>query len=137
MTEFLLLAFILLVAGVDSVPIASRFGLGSVLGYLLAGMAIAPLLGFLGVDVVQLQHFAEFGVVMMLFIIGLELAPKWLWAMRKRLIGLGGGQSGIRTLEGLAPLPVFKTGAFNHSANCPFESPASVSFRHCHPQTSA
>ena len=76
MTEFLLLAFILLVAGVVSVPIASRFGLGSVLGYLLAGMAIAPLLGFLGVDVVQLQHFAEFGVVMMLFIIGLELEPK-------------------------------------------------------------
>ncbi|WIW94879.1 cation:proton antiporter [Altererythrobacter rubellus] len=84
MTEFLLLAFILLVAGVVSVPIASRFGLGSVLGYLLAGMAIAPLLGFLGVDVVQLQHFAEFGVVMMLFIIGLELKPKRLWAMRKR-----------------------------------------------------
>ena len=85
MTEFLLLAFILLVAGVVSVPIASRFGLGSVLGYLLAGMAIAPLLGFLGVDVVQLQHFAEFGVVMMLFIIGLELEPKRLWAMRKRV----------------------------------------------------
>ncbi len=90
MTEFLLLAFILLVAGVVSVPIASRFGLGSVLGYFLAGMAIAPLLGFLGVDVVQLQHFAEFGVVMILFIIGLELEPKRLWAMRKRLIGLGG-----------------------------------------------
>ena len=98
MTEFLLLAFILLVAGVVSVPIASRFGLGSVLGYLLAGMAIAPLLGFLGVDVVQLQHFAKFGVVMMLFIIGLELEPKRLWAMRKRLIGLGGGQVILTTL---------------------------------------
>ena len=98
MTEFLLLAFILLVAGVISVPIASRFGLGSVLGYLLAGMALSPLLGFLGVDVVQLQHFAEFGVVMMLFIIGLELEPKRLWAMRKRLIGLGGGQVILTTL---------------------------------------
>ncbi|MDX1704535.1 MAG: cation:proton antiporter, partial [Altererythrobacter ishigakiensis] len=98
MTEFLLLAFILLVAGVVSVPIASRFGLGSVLGYLLAGMALSPLLGFLSVDVIQLQHFAEFGVVMMLFIIGLELEPKRLWAMRKRLIGLGGGQVVLTTL---------------------------------------
>ncbi|MFZ9396123.1 MAG: cation:proton antiporter [Erythrobacter sp.] len=92
MTEFLLLAFILLIAGVVSVPIATRLGLGSVLGYLLAGMALSPLLGVLGVDVVQLQHFAEFGVVMMLFIIGLELEPKRLWDMRRRLIGLGGGQ---------------------------------------------
>ncbi|MEP5938980.1 MAG: monovalent cation:proton antiporter-2 (CPA2) family protein [Erythrobacter sp.] len=98
MTDFLLLAFILLVAGVISVPLATRFGLGSVLGYLLAGMALSPLLGFLGVDVIQLQHFAEFGVVMMMFIIGLELEPKRLWAMRKRLIGLGGGQVVITTL---------------------------------------
>lgn len=98
MTEFLLLAFILLVAGVIAVPIAARLGLGSVLGYLLAGMALAPLLGFLGVDVIALQHFAEFGVVMMLFIIGLELEPKRLWAMRKRLIGFGGGQVVLTTL---------------------------------------
>ena len=98
MADFLLLAFILLVAGVVSVPIATRFGLGSVLGYLLAGMAISPLLGFLRVDVIQLQHFAEFGVVMMLFIIGLELEPKRLWQMRKRLIGLGGGQVLLTTL---------------------------------------
>ena len=98
MTEFLLLAFILLVAGVIAVPIAARLGLGSVLGYLLAGMALAPLLGFLGVDVIALQHFAEFGVVMMLFIIGLELEPKKLWAMRKRLIGFGGGQVVLTTL---------------------------------------
>jgi len=98
MADFLLLAFILLVAGVVSVPIATRFGLGSVLGYLLAGMAISPLLGVLGVDVIQLQHFAEFGVVMMLFIIGLELEPKRLWQMRKRLIGLGGGQVLLTTL---------------------------------------
>lgn len=98
MTEFLLLAFILLVAGVIAVPIAARLGLGSVLGYLLAGMALSPLLGFLGVDVVQLQHFAEFGVVMMLFIIGLELEPKRLWAMRKRLIGFGGGQILLTTI---------------------------------------
>jgi CPA2 family monovalent cation:H+ antiporter-2 len=98
MTGFLLLAFILLVAGVVAVPIAARLGLGSVLGYLLAGMALSPLLGFLGVDVVALQHFAEFGVVMMLFLIGLDLEPKRLWAMRKRLMGLGGGQVVITTL---------------------------------------
>ncbi len=98
MTGFLLLAFILLVAGVIAVPIAARLGLGSVLGYLLAGMALSPLLGFLGVDVIALQHFAEFGVVMMLFIIGLELEPKRLWAMRKRLVGLGGGQVLLTTL---------------------------------------
>ncbi|MHA7820981.1 MAG: cation:proton antiporter domain-containing protein [Erythrobacter sp.] len=92
MTGFLLLATILLIAGVIAVPIATRLGLGSVLGYLIAGMAISPALSALGVDVVSLQHFAEFGVVMMLFLIGLELEPKKLWEMKGRLIGLGGGQ---------------------------------------------
>jgi CPA2 family monovalent cation:H+ antiporter-2 len=92
MADFLLLAFIFLVAGVIAVPIASRFGLGSVLGYLIAGILISPTLNFLGVDVVAVQHFAEFGVVMMLFLVGLELEPKLLWEMRGRLFGLGGGQ---------------------------------------------
>ncbi|MEO1221768.1 MAG: cation:proton antiporter, partial [Pseudomonadota bacterium] len=92
MTDFLLLATILLAVGVIAVPIASRLGLGSVLGYLIAGMAISPTLEWLGVDVVSLQHFAEFGVVMMLFLIGLELEPKKLWELRVRLLGLGGGQ---------------------------------------------
>ncbi|MEP2990173.1 MAG: monovalent cation:proton antiporter-2 (CPA2) family protein [Parasphingorhabdus sp.] len=98
MTDFLLLAFIFLVAGVIAVPLASKFGLGSVLGYLLAGMIISPTLGVLGVDIVGLQHFAEFGVVMMLFLVGLELEPKRLWEMRGRLIGLGGGQVVITIL---------------------------------------
>ncbi len=75
-----------------SVPIAARFGLGSVLGYLIAGILISPLLTTLGVDVVSIQHFAEFGVVMMLFLVGLELEPKRLWEMRNRLLGLGGLQ---------------------------------------------
>lgn len=92
MTEFLLLATILLAVGVVAVPIASRLGLGSVLGYLIAGMAISPALETLGVDVISLQHFAEFGVVMMLFLIGLELEPRKLWELRVRLLGLGGGQ---------------------------------------------
>ncbi|MBO6846775.1 MAG: cation:proton antiporter [Maricaulis sp.] len=92
MTDFLLLAFTFLIAGVIAVPIATRLGLGSVLGYLIAGIAISPLLGLLGVDVVSIQHFAEFGVVMMLFLVGLELEPKLLWEMRARLLGLGGLQ---------------------------------------------
>lgn len=98
MTGFLILAFLILVAGLVSVPIATRFGLGSVLGYLLAGMAIAPVLTALEVDVEALQVFAEFGVVMMLFIVGLELEPKTLWAMRGKLIGTGGGQVVLTTL---------------------------------------
>ncbi|MEM1128964.1 MAG: cation:proton antiporter [Pseudomonadota bacterium] len=92
MSEFLLLAFIFLVAGVISVPIASRLGLGSVLGYLIAGIVISPVLALLNVDVISIQHFAEFGVVMMLFLVGLELEPKLLWEMRNRLLGLGGLQ---------------------------------------------
>ena len=97
MTDFLLLAFIFLVAGVISVPIAARLGLGSVLGYLIAGIVISPLLALLNVDVVSIQHFAEFGVVMMLFLVGLELEPKNLWSMRGQLLGLGGGQVVLTT----------------------------------------
>ncbi|USA40627.1 cation:proton antiporter domain-containing protein [Pelagerythrobacter marinus] len=98
MTDFLVLAFIIMVAGVAAVPLATRFGLGSVLGYLLAGMALSPLLSALRVDVEGLQVFAEFGVVMMLFIVGLELEPRKLWDMRRQLLGLGGGQVVATTL---------------------------------------
>jgi CPA2 family monovalent cation:H+ antiporter-2 len=92
MDSILLLAVLFLVAGVIAVPIASRLGLGSVLGYLIAGIALSPVLQQLHVDVVSIQHFAEFGVVMMLFLVGLELEPRMLWAMRDRLLGLGGLQ---------------------------------------------
>ncbi len=92
MSDFLLLAFIFLTAGMIAVPLASRLGLGSVLGYLIAGIAISPVLAALHVDVVSIQHFAEFGVVMMLFLVGLELEPRLLWEMRNRLLGLGGLQ---------------------------------------------
>lgn len=98
MTDFLLLAFVFLVAGVVAVPIASRLGLGSVLGYLIAGIVISPLLATLGVDVISIQHFAEFGVVMMLFLVGLELEPRMLWNMRAKLLGLGGLQVGGTTV---------------------------------------
>ncbi|MEM1301181.1 MAG: cation:proton antiporter [Pseudomonadota bacterium] len=106
MTDFLLLAFIFLLAGVASVPIAARLGLGSVLGYLIAGIVISPVLSALGVDVVSIQQFAEFGVVIMLFLVGLELNPKDLWSMRTRLLGLGGGQVVLTTgaLTGAAML---------------------------------
>ena len=73
-------------------PIAKRLGLGSVLGYLIAGVVIGPVLGLVGDETTELQHYAEFGVVMMLFLVGLELEPRMLWAMRDRLLGLGGLQ---------------------------------------------
>lgn len=92
MTDILLVGFLFLAAGVVAVPLASKLGLGSVLGYLIAGILIGPVLNILSVDVVAIQHFAELGVVMMLFLVGLELEPKLLWEMKTRLIGLGGGQ---------------------------------------------
>ncbi|WP_299918028.1 cation:proton antiporter [uncultured Roseobacter sp.] len=107
MADFLLLAFVFLVAGVVAVPIASRLGLGSVLGYLIAGIVISPLLAALGVDVISIQHFAEFGVVMMLFLVGLELEPRMLWNMRAKLLGLGGLQVGGTTLLVMAVAMVF------------------------------
>ncbi len=98
MEDFLLLSFIFLFAGVVAVPIATRLGLGSVLGYLIAGITLSPLLAALHVDVVTVQHFAEFGVVMMLFLVGLELEPRLLWHMRNKLLGLGGLQVALTTL---------------------------------------
>ncbi|MCZ4350990.1 cation:proton antiporter [Roseovarius aestuarii] len=92
MEGFLYQASIYLGAAVIAVPIAARLGLGSVLGYLAAGILIGPVLGLVGHETVELQHFAEFGVVMMLFLIGLELEPRALWDMRHRLLGLGGMQ---------------------------------------------
>lgn len=91
MESFLLQATIFLAAAVITVPIAARLGLGSVLGYLLAGLIIGPGLGLIAHSE-DLLHFAEFGVVLMLFLIGLELEPGALWDMRHRLIGLGGLQ---------------------------------------------
>ena len=95
MEGFLTQATIYLAAAVIAVPLASRLGLGSVLGYLLAGIVIGPILGIVGSETKDLQHFAEFGVVMMLFLIGLELEPRALWDMRHRLLGLGGLQVAV------------------------------------------
>ncbi|NIZ11176.1 monovalent cation:proton antiporter-2 (CPA2) family protein [Pseudooceanicola sp. HF7] len=92
MESFLYQATIYLTAAVIAVPLAARLGLGSVLGYLAAGMLIGPVLHLVGHETHSLQHFAEFGVVMMLFLIGLELEPRALWDMRHKLLGLGGLQ---------------------------------------------
>jgi monovalent cation:proton antiporter-2 (CPA2) family protein len=93
MQPFLLSATIYLAAAVIAVPIAKRLGLGSVLGYLLAGVAIGPsVLGFVGAEGQDVMHAAEFGVVMMLFVVGLELEPALLWRLRGSLLGLGGLQ---------------------------------------------
>jgi len=93
MSGFLFQAFVYLAAAVIAVPIAKKLGLGSVLGYLIAGILIGPgIFGLVGSETQSIQHFAEFGVVMMLFIVGLELEPRALWGMRHRLLGLGGMQ---------------------------------------------
>ncbi|MFW2439823.1 MAG: monovalent cation:proton antiporter-2 (CPA2) family protein [Arenicellales bacterium] len=99
-------AFIYLCAAVIAVPIAKRLGLGSVLGYLIAGIMIGPVIGLVGSETEEIKHFAEFGVVMMLFLVGLELEPKLLWEMRKRLVGLGGLQVAITAglIAGIAML---------------------------------
>ncbi len=93
---FFFQALIYLAAAVVSVPIAKRLGLGSVLGYLIAGMAIGQFgLGLVGEEGQDVLHFAEFGVVMMLFLIGLELQPSLLWRLRSSILGLGGLQVGV------------------------------------------
>lgn len=93
MDNFLLEAVIYLSAAVICVPVAKRLGLSSVLGYIIAGMVIGPyaleLIGQKGEDV---MHFAEFGVVMMLFLIGLELEPQKFWRLRKFILGMGSFQ---------------------------------------------
>ncbi len=96
---FFFQAFVYLMAAVISVPIAKRIGLGSVLGYLIAGIVIGPFaLGLVGEEGQDVMHFAEFGVVMMLFLIGLELQPALLWRLRAPILGTGGLQVGVTTV---------------------------------------
>jgi monovalent cation:proton antiporter-2 (CPA2) family protein len=112
-------AFVYLAAAVIGVPIAKRLGLGSVLGYLLAGVIIGPhVIGLVGGEGHKVMHFAEFGVVMMLFLVGLELEPKVLWALRRPILGMGGLQvaitaaavAGIALAFGVAAKPAVATG---------------------------
>lgn len=92
MDDLLTNVAVFLTAAVVAVPIAQRLGLGAILGYLLAGIVIGPWGLKLITDVNAILRFAEFGVVLLLFLIGLSLNPHRLWQMRGALIGLGGSQ---------------------------------------------
>jgi CPA2 family monovalent cation:H+ antiporter-2/glutathione-regulated potassium-efflux system protein KefB len=97
--SFFVQALIYLGSAVLLVPISKKLGLGSVLGYLIAGMLIGPsAFALIGDDGADIMHFAEFGVVMMLFLIGLEVEPQLLWRWRTSIMGLGGLQVLITTL---------------------------------------
>lgn len=96
--SYFFIAMIYLAAAVIFIPIAKKLGLGSVLGYLVAGIVIGPsLMGFVGQEGQDIMHFAEFGVVMMLFLIGMELEPMLLWKMRAPILGMGGLQVSLTT----------------------------------------
>ena len=95
MTNLFAYIIIYLIAAVIAIPLALRLGLGSVLGYLAAGIAIGPLLSLIRAETQEILHFAEFGLVMMLFVIGLELAQETLWDIRRKILGLGGLQVAI------------------------------------------
>ncbi|MGL6261288.1 glutathione-regulated potassium-efflux system protein KefB [Vibrio sp. WXL210] len=97
-SSFLTSSVVFLSAAVVMVPLAQRLGLGSVLGYLLAGIMIGPWGLGLITDVDSILHFSEFGVVLLLFLIGLELNPKKLWQMRGPIIGLGGAQVAVTSI---------------------------------------
>ncbi len=106
-SAFLHDALIYLAAAVVFVPIAKKMGMGSVLGYLIGGIIIGPFFfGFVGAEGKDIMHFAEFGVVMMLFLIGLELEPEKFWRMRKLILGTGIMQMGATTLLCFAILSI-------------------------------
>jgi glutathione-regulated potassium-efflux system protein KefB len=91
-SNLLLAGVLFLFAAVVAVPLAARLGIGAVLGYLLAGIAIGPWgLGFIS-DVEEILHFSELGVVFLMFIIGLELNPSKLWELRRSIFGVGAAQ---------------------------------------------
>lgn len=108
LNEFLLGALIYLAAAVISAPLAKRLGLGSVLGFLAAGAIIGPsVLGLVGREGEAVKHFAEFGVIVMLFLVGLELEPSKLWQLRKQIFGLGLLQVvGVAAVTGAASLAI-------------------------------
>lgn len=93
------LALVFLLAAVIAVPLFKRFGLGAVLGYLAAGVALGPFGAKVVPDAAPVLTASEIGVVMMLFVIGLELSPARLWVMRRPVFGMGGLQV---VLSGLA-----------------------------------
>ena len=89
---WLINSFIYLSAAVIAVPLSKALGLGAIIGYLVAGLAIGPWGLGLVTNVTDILHFAEFGVVLMLFLVGLELEPKRLWSLRRPIFGWGSAQ---------------------------------------------
>lgn len=90
LNQFLLSGLVYLAATVLSAPLAKKLGLGSVLGFLIAGAVIGPsAFNLVGDEGETVKHFAEFGVIVMLFLVGLELEPRKLWALRNHIFGLG------------------------------------------------
>jgi monovalent cation:proton antiporter-2 (CPA2) family protein len=108
LNQFLLSGLVYLAATVVSAPLAKKLGLGSVLGFLIAGVVIGPsVLGLVGDEGETVKHFAEFGVIVMLFLVGLELEPSKLWALRTHIFGLGLMQVlGTASVLGLAAFAV-------------------------------
>lgn len=116
--SWMLQAVVFLAAAVVIVPVFTRLGVGTVLGYLAAGMLIGPwLLGFVR-EIDAILHVAEIGVVLLLFVIGLELRPARLWALRRPVFGFGSAQvvvtglilSGAGLALGLSPVPALMAG---------------------------
>ncbi len=107
-------AMIFLGAALIFVPIAKKLGIGSVLGYIIAGIVIGPFVfGFIGNEGEDIMHAAEFGVVMMLFLIGLELNPESFWRMRRRILGMGGLQMLLTALLFFGLFYYLQSYAFN------------------------
>lgn len=123
--SFLQDALIYLATAAIFVPIARKLGLGSILGYLLGGILIGPFfLGFVGEEGKDIMHFAEFGVVMMLFLAGLELEPATVWRLRKFILGAGAVQMAGTTLACFA---LFLALGFGWQASVAFGLAASMS----------
>ena len=95
MTKLLVDVVIFLIAALVTVPIATRLGFGAVLGYLVAGIMIGPWVLRLVTDVNAILHFAELGIVLMMFVIGLEMRVELLWAMRRSIFGYGAMQMAL------------------------------------------
>ncbi len=128
--EFFSQAFVYLAAAVLIVPLAKKLGMGSVLGYLLSGIIIGPyVLGFVGREGQDIMHVAEFGVVMMLFLVGLELEPSRLWRLRSSILGLGGLQ--VLGTSLLLAIPGSSARTVMECCPCHWNDPFVVIHCHC------
>ncbi|HNE86512.1 MAG TPA: cation:proton antiporter, partial [Chitinophagales bacterium] len=97
--SFSLTALTFLGAAIIIVPLVKKFGLSSIIGYILGGIIIGPFcLKLTGTQTVGVMEATEFGVIMLLFLVGLEMEPKKFWTMRKQIFGLGVAQMGLTVL---------------------------------------